>query len=509
MLAAVKQAFVAELLSWPECLQLLLATTCTSQVTAAVNALPQYFAQGLLILHDPGRTALLFLPNHAPRVLPLHQAKTWLTLRKTPVMLYTELEKHCAGHYVACLPSSALPCRQPSQDSSPCCPEGIPRATRVATHMTGGARSTPSQPRSAGNSPARSRSPVPLSQPLSAPTRLLDSPSTQGSLAARPAPGLPLQAPLRSTLFEEGLVVPGATGSVRYVSNSSTLPPAQPDSASTAGLHSPPAQDSTCFVLAVPDNAASPAMSVLTASTVPVVVASPATSRGLFSSSGPATCAAPRAVLEASAMPDIPPRPCLTGDPCYLMCVSPTHSQATLAPTTILDFPSTQCSLMLIARPPLAKRTSSSVFTEHSGWGRFCSALRDRQLAARLRFLRPTFCPSKLGSSFRLSALAHSTLRMACVGRASRRILASDGRARSIHCSRGSAKSSSSPFAVAHPACPLANIVHCKRCQEVAHAAAGCTAQQYFLWCAGVANSTAGANHSQRLYGAACGVTLP
>ena len=96
------------------------------------------------------------------------------------------------------------------------------------------------------------------------------------------------------------------------------------------------------------------------------------------------------------------------------MCVSPTHSQATLAPTTLLDFPSTQCSLPGRPLPSVPQVAALPNTLVEEGFAVPCTT-------ASLRRVSDSFAPrsahpnSAIASGFQPSFTQHSGWRALAV----------------------------------------------------------------------------------------------
>ena len=77
--------------------------TNARHIQIAVSALHRWYPQGLLVVHVPAESCLLFLPWCAAQRVSFAGAKQWLdAFPRTLAMLYTEPHGTVLGHFVAC-----------------------------------------------------------------------------------------------------------------------------------------------------------------------------------------------------------------------------------------------------------------------------------------------------------------------------------------------------------------------------------------------------------------------
>ena len=129
--------------------------TSTQHIQIAVSALHRWYPQGLLILHKPARSCLLFLPGHDAQQFSLVEAGQWLdACPQTLAMLYTQKHAHKLGQYVACKLHRANPS---------CLHSGI--SPKVEAGLRGsGIFTDPVTPVPESSCPTMSSSSLPLSQ---------------------------------------------------------------------------------------------------------------------------------------------------------------------------------------------------------------------------------------------------------------------------------------------------------------------------------------------------------
>ena len=66
------------------------------------------YPTGLLVAHDPGQGAFLFIPGGKPQFIAFDQALKWKSrFSLTPVMLFAKAAEHNVGHF---LPFPSLSC---------------------------------------------------------------------------------------------------------------------------------------------------------------------------------------------------------------------------------------------------------------------------------------------------------------------------------------------------------------------------------------------------------------
>ena len=177
-------------LSALQCMALLSPTTSTEEVAMAVHALREKYLTGLLVMHQPGSGAFLFMPDSSYLFLSLCEARAWLRLcPDTHVMLYTCPNDITVGHYVPCLPLG--------ESLQHKLPDGPFLRTAKATGMRGAGRASLVKNT---DSPRRSRSPPPCSPTSEAPTS--DAPCAPPPSGLLPE-GVPLSASVLAASFSQ------------------------------------------------------------------------------------------------------------------------------------------------------------------------------------------------------------------------------------------------------------------------------------------------------------------